>query len=255
MIENFLSPTLAHEFSKSVWARDSRICGKAACSSFTGGPDPWPLAIDVRGGRGRETGDGGLGYGQSACLARLAASLLRVCLIVTFGLCFEPSMSSVVFDRLSPTCYWQMSDCLARKFSNFLQAVRREIAYIGSVSWEALCRSCLVFLLTWLRPEMAGPGNGTPACVWEARRALLPGWGTTLWAPPPQWRSEEESTFEEIFLCFRSRRWDSGLAVLLVRNFGCLLRKILKSFPGSGSLVSLAKGALWRTFHFATFAR
>ena len=159
-------------------------------------------------------------------------------------------MSSVVFDRLSPTCYWQMSDCLARKFSNFLQAVRREIAYIGSVSWEALCRSCLVFLLTWLRPEMAGPGNGTPACVWEARRALLPGWGTTLWAPPPQWRSEEESTFEEIFLCFRLRQWDSGLAVLLVRNFGCLLRKILKSFPGSGSLVSLAKGALWRTFPF-----
>ena len=135
-------------------------------------------------------------------------------------------------------------------FRIFLQAVRREIAYIGSVSWEALCRSCLVFLLTWLRPEMAGPGNGTPACVWEVRRALLPGGGTTLWAPPPQWRSEEESTFEEIFLCFRI---DGETPVLAVRWYAISVAycaKILKSFPGSGSLVSLAKGALWRTFSF-----
>ena len=154
-------------------------------------------------------------------------------------------MSSVVFDRLSPTWYWQMSDCLARKFSNFLQAVRREIAYIGSVSWEALCRSCLVFLLTWLRPEMAGPGNGTPACVWEARRALLPGWGTTLWAPPPQWRSEEESTFEEIFLCFastvrlRSRRHvGTQFRLLTAQNSEVISRQWELSFSRERGLVT-----------------
>ena len=146
-------------------------------------------------------------------------------------------MSSVVFDRLRPTCYWQMSDCLAWKFSNFLQAVRREIAYIGSVSWEALCRSCLVFLLTWLRPEMAGPGNGTPACVWEARRALLPGWGTTLWAPPPQWRSEEESTFEEIFLCFRIDGETPAFSPSVGTQLSvCLPRKVFRShFPAAGA--------------------